>query len=145
MHEHFVQSLISATKKYHSSFSKEVPELAIDRYQNVLVLIDDHREKLSQKALAELLQVDKSYMVTILNYLEEKGYVRREKNPDDRREQFIKLTPLARKDTPLIREAIFKLNLKSLKSLTEKEIQTFNTVLRTIQNNLSEGKEAELY
>jgi MarR family transcriptional regulator, transcriptional regulator for hemolysin len=81
----------------------------------------------------------------ILNYLEEKGYVRREKNPDDRREQFIKLTPLARKDTPLIREAISKLNLKSLKSLTEKEIQTFNTVLRTIQNNLSEGKEAELY
>jgi MarR family transcriptional regulator, transcriptional regulator for hemolysin len=60
MHEHFVQSLISATKKYHSSFSKEVPELAIDRYQHVLVLIDDHREKLSQKALAELLQVDKS-------------------------------------------------------------------------------------
>ena len=118
--------------------------MAIDRYQHVLVLIDDHREKLSQKALAELLQVDKSYMVTILDYLTEKGYVRREKNPSDRREQLIKLTPLAKNDTPLIREAICKLNSRSLKNLTAKEVQTFNTVLSTIQSNLSEGRNDEL-
>lgn len=144
MNEPLAQSLISVTKKYLSSFSKEVPELAIDRYQHVLVLIDDHSENLSQKALAELLQIDKSYMVTILDYLTEKGYVRREKNPSDRREQLIKLTPLAKKDTPLIREAICKLNSRSLKNLTAKEVQTFNTVLRTIQSNLSESRNTDL-
>jgi MarR family transcriptional regulator, transcriptional regulator for hemolysin len=137
MNERLAQSLISVTKKYLSSFSKEVPELAIDRYHHVLILIDDHGESLSQKALAELLQVDKSYMVSILNYLAEKGYVRREKNPNDRREQLIKLTPLARRDTPLIREAICKVMSRSLKNLTNKEIETFNLVLQTIQNNLS--------
>lgn len=144
MNEPLAQSLISVTKKYLNSFSKEVPELAIDRYQHVLVLIDDHQENLSQKALAELLQIDKSHMVAILDYLTEKGYVRREKNPADRREQLIKLTPQAKKDTPLIREAICKLNSRSLKNLTAKEVQTFNTVLRTIQANLSEGRNAEL-
>jgi len=106
MNEPLAQSLISVTKKYLSSFSKEVPDLAIDRYHHVLVLIDDQKEKLSQQALAELLQIDKSYMVTILDYLTEKGYVRREKNPNDRREQLIKLTPLAQSDVPLIRDAI---------------------------------------
>jgi len=137
MNEPLAQSLISVTKKYLSSFSKEVPDLPIDRYQHVLILIDDHEEKLSQKALAELLQIDKSYMVTILDYLTEKGYVKREKNPNDRREQLIRLTPLARKDVPLIREAVCRLNKRSLKNLTAKEVQTFNTVLQTIQENLN--------
>ena len=144
MNEPLAQSLISVTKKYLSSFSKEVPELAIDRYQHILVLIDDHQESLSQKALAELLQIDKSFMVNILDYLTEKGYVLRERNPNDRREQLIKLTPLARKDTPLIREAICNLNSRSLKNLSAKDVQTFNTVLRTIQANLSDGRDAEL-
>jgi len=137
MNEPLAQSLISVTKKYLNSFSKEVPDLPIDRYQHVLVLIDDHQEKLSQKALAEYLQIDKSYMVTILDYLTEKGYVRREKNLNDRREQLIKLTPLGQQDVPLIREAVCRLNRRSLENLTEKEIQTFNSVLKTIQKNLS--------
>jgi len=137
MNEPLAQSLISVTKKYLSSFAKEVPELPIDRYQHVLVLIDDHEEKLSQRALAEILQIDKSYMVIILDYLSEKGYVRREKNPNDRREQLIKLTALAQKDVPIIREAVCRLNQRSLKNLSAREVQTFNTVLQTIQENLS--------
>lgn len=137
MNEHLAQSLISVTKKYLSSFSRELTGLDIDRYQHVLMLIDDHKEELSQKALADLLQIDKSYMVTILDYLADKGYIRRDKNPNDRREQLIKLTALARRDTPLIREAICRLNTRSLRNLSEQEIQTFNSVLKTIQDNLS--------
>jgi MarR family transcriptional regulator, transcriptional regulator for hemolysin len=139
MNEPLAQSLISVTKKYLSSFAREAPEMNIDRYHHVLVLIDDHREILSQKALADLLQIDKSYMVTILDYLAEKGYVRREKNPSDRREQLIKLTPSARKDIPMVREAICQLNTRSLKTLSAEEIKTFNLVLKTILNNLSEA------
>jgi DNA-binding MarR family transcriptional regulator len=144
MNEPLAQSLISVTKKYLSSFTKEVADLSIDRYQYVLVLIADHQESLSQKALAELLQVDKSYMVIILDYLAERGYIRREKNLNDRRQQLIKLTPLARKDTPLIRDAICKLNSRSLENLTEYEVKTFTDVLRTIQNNLSAVKGDEI-
>ena len=142
MNEPLAQSLISVTKKYLSTFSKEVPELGIDRYHHVLVLIEDHGETLSQKALAEFLQIDKSYMVTILDYLAENGYVRREKNQNDRREQLIKLTPLAKQGIPLIREAICKLDSRSMKNLSEQEIQIFHLVLKTIQNNLSDCNSA---
>lgn len=144
MNEPLAHSLISVTKKYLNSFSKEVSGLGIDRYQYVLILIDDHQENLSQKVLADLLQVDKSYMVTILDYLTERGYVRREKNPADRREQLIKLTALAKHDIPLIRKAICKLNNRSLENLTQKEVNTFNDVLRTIQDNLSDIKGNEI-
>ena len=83
-------------------------------------------------------------MVIILDYLAERGYIRREKNLNDRRQQLIKLTPLANKDTPLIRDAICKLNSRSLATLTEYEVKTFNDVLRIIQNNLSDVKEDEV-
>lgn len=137
MEEPLVNPLISVSKKYMNAFSKRVLQLPIDRHQHVLGLIDDHHENLSQKALAELLQIDKSYMVTILDYLEDNGYVIREKNPHDRREQLVRLTAKARKDIPLIREAICELNSKALQNISESKKQIFNEVLRIINSNLS--------
>jgi DNA-binding MarR family transcriptional regulator len=137
--EPITHNLIAVTKKYLSAFSSKVKQLPLDRYFYVLVLIETHEEKLTQKALAELLQIDKSYMVTILNYLEEKGYTRREKNKDDRREQHIKLTTQAETDLPVIKKAFNELNIKSLQNLSAEKIEIFNEVLQIIQTNLSDS------
>lgn len=129
--------LVLITKKYLSAFSQQTNSLTLDRYQYVLILIDDNQEQLTQKALAEQLNVDKSYMVTIIDYLSEKDYVIREKNPADRREQLIRLTKKARQDIPHIRNVISELNRQSMLNLTVSQVQTFNQVLETIQQNLS--------
>ena len=84
MKQPLAQLLISVTKKYLSIFSQQTGGLDIDRYQYVLVLINLHKEQLTQKALSELLEVDKSFMVNIVDYLSSKGYVVREKNINDR-------------------------------------------------------------
>ena len=136
MQEPLANPLLSASKKYLNALSKMVVQLSIDRYHYVLVLIDFHDENLSQKALAEILHIDKSYMVNILDYLEEKGYVLREKNPYDRREQLIRLTAKAQKDIPIIKEAIEELNNRSLQNISESKKQVFNEVLGIIQDNL---------
>lgn len=138
MEEPLAYPLIFLTKKYLSTLSKEISTLSIDRYFYVLILIDNHDENLSQKILADLLQIDKSYMVTILNYLEDNGYILRQKNTNDRREQLIKLTSQAKEDIPLIRNAISELNNRSLKNVSESKKQIFNDVLRIIQSNLSD-------
>ena len=83
-------------------------------------------------------------MVNILNYLEEKGYIIREKNINDRREQLIKLTEQAKIDLPSIKLAIQELNQKSLQHLTPKQIETFNEVLHIIQNNLADSAPSEI-
>jgi len=75
-------------------------------------------------------------MATILDYLEEKGFVIREKNPNDRREQLIKLTKLAQVSIPLIKEAITKLNERAFHKICQSNKQLFNEVLNTIQENL---------
>ena len=97
----------------------------------------DDREMLKlQKALAEILNIDKSYMATILDYLEEKGFVIREKNPNDRREQLIKLTALAKINIPVIKEAIKKLNERAFNDICQSNKQLFNEILSKIQENL---------
>lgn len=136
MLEPLANPLLSASKKYLNALSKMVIQLSIDRYHYVLVLIDQNDENLSQKALAEILHIDKSYMVTILDYLEEKGYVIREKNPYDRREQLIRLTNKANEDLPIIKNAIAELNKRSLKNIDESKKQIFTEVLSVIQDNL---------
>jgi DNA-binding MarR family transcriptional regulator len=86
--------------------------------------------------LAEILNIDKSYMATILDYLEEKGFVIREKNPNDRREQLIKLTALAKINIPVIKEAIKKLNERAFNDICQSNKQLFNEILSKIQENL---------
>lgn len=122
-----------------SVFNGMVGDLQLDRYQYTLVLIQQHEERLSQKALSDILRIDKSYMVTIIDYLSDKGYVKREKNPNDRREQLIKLTDKARVDLNHIKNVFDELNKKSLQNIKEEDIDTFNRVLKTIETNLNPG------
>jgi len=136
MLEPLANPFIAVSKKYLSALSKMVAQLSIDRYHYVLILLDSHDENLTQKALAEILNIDKSYMATILDYLEEKGFVIREKNPNDRREQLIKLTKLAQVSIPVIKEAIKKLNERAFHNICQSNKQLFNEVLSTIQENL---------
>ena len=139
-HKPLAHLLISVTKKYLSIFSQQTEGLDIDRYQYVLVLINLHEETLTQKALCEILEVDKSFMVHIIDYLSSKGYVNRVVNISDKRQHHIKLTDKAKQAIPGIEKAIARLNDKSMEHLSESQIQTFSDVLQQINSNLSEVK-----
>lgn len=58
--------------------------------------------KRSQLSLADMLGIDPNVMVIHIDTLERRGLVRRKRNPKDRREQLITLTP---KGSKLIRAA----------------------------------------
>lgn len=137
MREPLANPLLAVSKKYLNVLSRMVHQLSIDRYHYVLVLIDSHEQLLTQKALAEILNIDKSYMVTILDYLEKRDYIHREKNPQDRREQLIKLTPKAKDDIPVIRNAIAILNDASLENLSNEQKKLFCQTLNIIEDNLT--------
>lgn len=145
MNEPLAYPLISLTKKYLSFFAKETLALKIDRYHYILMLIDDNHENLTQKAIGDLLHLDKSYMVNIIDYLSSNGYVFREKNPIDRRQQLIRLTDLARKDVPFIKNVYSELNKKSFNNLSRAEIDIFNKVIAVIQDNLADSQPNEIH
>lgn len=66
--------------------------LGIDgRHYGVLAVLSE-LGGVSQQTLADVLAVDRSTIVDFVDELEEKGYVRRRRNPDDRRAYAIELT-----------------------------------------------------
>lgn len=136
MKEPLANPLLAVSKKYLNVLSRMVQQLSLDRYHYVLVLIDSHEQLLTQKALAEILNIDKSYMATILDYLEERDYIYREKKTQDRREQLITLTLKAKEDIPVIRDAIAILNDASLENLSDEQKKMFFEVLHIIEDNL---------
>ncbi|HEY0175275.1 MAG TPA: MarR family transcriptional regulator [Pedobacter sp.] len=92
--------------------------------------------RLSQKALAEMLDKDKSAIVSIIDVLSEKGYVNRVVNPDDRREHLISVTEKAEKDIPHIIAAFEEMNRDLTKDISAEEMQTFYNVLYKMRTNI---------
>lgn len=142
--EPLVHQLVQITKKYLNAFSEISQEIPLDRYHYVLLLIDEHKETLTQKALTAILLVDKSYLVNMIDYLSENGFVYRETNQKDRRQQVIKLTKKAKDYIPLIDEKFKAINQKSFDNLSKEKIATFYEVMKVLQNNLNKFKTTEI-
>lgn len=64
------------------------------------------RGSLSQQAIGELLRIDRTTMVALIDDLEQKGYVKRERNPDDRRAYVISLTAAGRRAQAKAEDAV---------------------------------------
>lgn len=133
--EPLAHQLIQVTKKYLSAFSHISNEIPLERYHYVLLLIDENNEGLTQKALTEILQVDKSFMVNMIDHLTEQGFTIRKCNPDDRREHFIKLTAKAKTIIPKIDKVFKQLNQQAFLNLSEEKIKIFYEVIDSFQKN----------
>ncbi|QQL49535.1 MarR family winged helix-turn-helix transcriptional regulator [Mucilaginibacter ginkgonis] len=123
---------------YMHALAKQVHHLDINRYHDILAIIYLHNGQLTQKALGQMLDKDKSSLVSIIDLLTEKGYVYREINPADRREQLLKITAKAEQEVPEIIKAFDHLNKTSTQSITATDISIFNKVLATMEANLKQ-------
>jgi MarR family transcriptional regulator, lower aerobic nicotinate degradation pathway regulator len=95
--------------------------LHVRQYGLLLVLATEG--PLSQGELAEWVRTDRTTMVAFVDDLEERGYVRRERNPDDRRAYRLKLTPEGRRALARGRELMRGAEDELLRSLNERERQ----------------------
>ncbi|MEZ2335949.1 MarR family winged helix-turn-helix transcriptional regulator [Mucilaginibacter sp. RCC_168] len=130
------RKLIRLGKLYQSLIVKSTKHLDVDRYHYVLSLIYHHDGQLSQKALAEKLGKDKSAIVSIINLLSAKGFVYRENNPADRREQLLKVTEKAKLAVPHIVATFKNINAEIAKGISADDMKIFERVLLQMQNNI---------
>jgi DNA-binding MarR family transcriptional regulator len=68
-----------------------------DAQFNVLNVLGDAPHGLSQRALSDVLVVDRSNITGLLDRMTENGWVRRTDHPTDRRVYLVALTPAGRK------------------------------------------------
>jgi DNA-binding MarR family transcriptional regulator len=76
---------------------------------------------LSQQRLGEWTRHDRSTMVTLIDSLEEGGWVLRERNPDDRRAYLLKLTPQGRRIQARAEKVMLAAEDEWLRSLNARE------------------------
>jgi DNA-binding MarR family transcriptional regulator len=69
----------------HSLANEMLAEIALSARQAGILTMVTELEPMTQKALGDALRIDRTTMVTLLDDLENKGYVARQRHPRDRR------------------------------------------------------------
>ncbi|WP_184544165.1 MarR family winged helix-turn-helix transcriptional regulator [Mucilaginibacter sp. FT3.2] len=130
------RKLIRLGKLYLNVLTRHTAHLDVTRYHFILSLIYHHDGLLTQNALAQILDKDKSAMVSILNTLTAKGFVYRECNPNDRREHLLRVTDKAKLAVPQIAAAFENINTDISKGISAHEMKIFESVLQRMQKNI---------
>ncbi|MGD7001481.1 MarR family winged helix-turn-helix transcriptional regulator [Corynebacterium halotolerans] len=82
-----------------------------------------HRDAASQSALSELLVIDASDMVRLIDALEEHGWAARERDPKDRRRQIVTPTKKGRNAQEKLAEVVTAAEDRALDESTSKQLK----------------------
>ncbi len=125
-------------KLYQGQLALKLKHLGIKNQFSVLVLLSKMGDRCCQKLIGEMLHIDKTMMVGVIDDLTEKGFIKRVKNPADRREYWIRLTRKGRQSMPEILTEVSLLNKSIMKGLTGTDVKKLHKQLETVANNLEE-------
>ena len=90
----------------------------------------------SQQRIGERLRIDRTTMVALIDDLERAGYVKRKRNPVDRRAYVITMTAAGRKAQKRAEEAIDADALQFFGRLSEPERQELHRLLRRLNGEV---------
>ena len=102
----------------------------------ILARLIKNGDGVTQKELLEDLPISKSTMSKIINKLVDKGYISKEKDPEDKRATKIFLTEEAGKAEEKIREIDVEVESKMLQGLEDDERKELREYLEILYENL---------
>lgn len=120
-----------------SQLNSRLNHLDIKRYFFALSLVGEGNGVITPQDLAVLLNSDKVTVVRITDYLKEQGYIKKIKDPVDKRKYRLSLTGKAVSELPLIRKTITEVNQSALEGLSKDKIEAFYETLNIINNNVN--------
>ena len=92
-------------------------------------------EGYTQEELTAHVGVDKAATARAVRSLEEKGYITRIQNPQDKRQNRVYPTEKAKEIGPKVRKELYKINLALTESLTKEEDDMVYALLERIEEN----------
>jgi DNA-binding MarR family transcriptional regulator len=84
--------LVRAAKLHRGVVARQLSEIGLHVGQDLLLLALEHSDGLSQRELADRLDVEQATVAVALRRLETAGFIRRSPAPDDRRVRRVVLT-----------------------------------------------------
>ena len=131
------RELVSSTSFLLKRLGFEVKDRVHDGYDaagaspfhfTVLAVLDEGARE-TQATIADALQLDRSQLVGILDSLEERGYVERQRDPSDRRRHIVSLTPEGRRVLIRLRSITKNLGDELLAPLDAESRETLHSLL----------------
>lgn len=111
--------------------------LNLSHYRILLLL--EEIDQTSQQQLAQILTIDRTNMVDLLDLLEQRGFVERTPDPVDRRRHAVKLTSRGREEVRQMRQAVDKFDQEEFfVGLDSQEQATLHALLIKLFTSLSE-------
>ncbi|MEH0157277.1 MarR family transcriptional regulator [Limibacter armeniacum] len=129
-----IEETIKAYRKLCTkNISEVIPDITVD--QALILIILNKNNSYTQMELADLVFKDYASITRILKLMENKGYIKKEIDTNDKRRSFVTITEKGKKAILLL-DPIIELNRSTaLKGITEAElIQLFDLLKKITQN-----------
>lgn len=101
-------------------------------YHHAILAVLDEGSRETQGAIADALGYDKGQLVGLLDDLEERGLVERQRDPSDRRRQIVRMTAAGRKTLAELRQLHRRLEQDFLAPLDEDERRQLHVLLQRL-------------
>ena len=137
-------SFIVADRMHHKVVDKYISEIGLHRSQHMLLMqLSKGDGALSQRQLAEQMQISPCALSVRIKKLESDGYITRSSKSGDSRINDVKITERGQ-DVVKRSHAIFKrVDSAMIEGLSEGEIAVFMRCLKKMNSNLNELYERE--
>ena len=134
--------LRTADMAFNRSFRDELArhKLTFSQFQHLWNLFDD--EVLSQVELSRRIGIETASSTAVIDQLEKRGLIRRERDQHDRRRINVSLSPTGRALEKPLTDSAIAVNALARKSLTKKEIEMLFGIMKRIVRNLRSAKSA---
>lgn len=126
----------AVAKMYNEQASKHESTMAMA----FLLLKVDKKHGTPSTSLGPLMGMEPTSFSRILKNMEEKGFIYREKNPDDGRGVLIKLTEFGFEKRNISKQHVTQFNETIRKHISEEKIKNFFEVTETINNLITNKK-----
>ena len=123
---HYVEELVSSYGSYYESNFKD-KDLTLKEFSILLRI--RFQEVATQHDLVKLFKVGGAYIAKLLRKFEDKNYIVRKEDPENRRKKLLEMTDEGIKKTDEIIEVIQNWEEKVTSSISENEIKTLKEIL----------------
>ncbi len=121
-----------AQLRFHEIQRQALTPLGLDGRLLAVLIAAEHGGPCHQLRLAEILGIDRTTMVDLVDQLESSGFVRRRPDPDDRRARLVELTSRGRNTLAAGLAASDEVEQQFLGALADDERQAFRQALASL-------------